>query len=113
MRKNLFIDDIRNPPENQADWSIVRSYDDTIAYMKSMGCPEFISFDHDLGDRNAKTGYDVVKWMVERDLDTNGEFIPIDFNFTVHSANPVGAKNIQILLDNYLHERYIESITTT
>jgi hypothetical protein len=28
--------------------------------------------------------------------------IPQDFQFYVHSKNPIGAKNIQMYLDNYL-----------
>jgi len=106
----LFIDDIREPVDNTFD--IVRSYDDAIAYMQSFGCPREISFDHDLGEAIAKTGFDVAKWMVDRDLDTNGKFIPAGFEYYVHSANPVGAANIKGLLDNYLAVRDVYDETT-
>lgn len=96
----LYIDDIRNP--KLPGYNIVRSYDDAIFYMESYGCPEFISFDHDLGDAKAKTGFDIAKWMTERDMNESGQFIPGNFDFFVHSANPVGAKNIEGLLNNYL-----------
>ena len=99
----LYIDDIRNP--DTAGFDIVRSYDDAVFYMRLRGCPHFISFDHDLGDADAPTGYDIAKWMVERDMNDSGGFIPADFDFAVHSANPVGAENIKGLLDNYLEVR--------
>ena len=106
--KKLFIDDIRNPVDSTYD--VVRSYDDAIAFMQSKGCPQFITFDHDLGEADAGTGYDIAKWMVEQDL--NGNFIPADFNYDVHSANPVGAANIRGLLDNYLAVREVYDETT-
>ena len=96
----LFIDDIRNPVEH--DFFIVRTAADAYEFMEEFGCPNHISFDHDLGESNAPTGFDIAKWMVEHDLDDNGDFIPRDFTFYVHSANPVGAANIQGLLNNYL-----------
>lgn len=51
----------------------------------------FISFDHDLGSE--LTGYDVAKYIVENGYELTG--------FTVHSMNPVGAKNIIDLLTHY------------
>ena len=96
----LFIDDIRNPVEH--DFFIVRSAKDAYEFMEEFGCPNHISFDHDLGASNAPTGFDIAKWMVEHDLDDNGDFIPRDFTFYVHSANPVGTANIEGLLNNYL-----------
>lgn len=99
---NLYIDDERTP--RTEGWTIVRSYDDAVHFMRKNGCPEYISFDHDLGDQ-VPSGYDIAKWMVERDLNDSGRFIPLDFEFNVHSANPVGAKNIAGLLKNYLEQR--------
>lgn len=105
----LYIDDIRTPKES--DFMIVRSFDDAIFYMEASGCPEYISFDHDLGEAILKTGFDIAKWMVEQDLNSCGKFIPKDFEYHVHSANPVGAANINGLLDNYLMVRAIQNIT--
>lgn len=97
----LFLDDERFPIEN--DYIIIRSYTEAIYYMNKNGCPYYISFDHDLGMDG--TGFDVVKWMVERDLDMNGNFIPINFKFYVHSMNPIGSKNIKEYLSSYLKNR--------
>jgi len=103
--KKLFIDDLRMPTyihENNNDWDIVTNYYDAVKYIKENGIPNIISFDHDLGE--GKTAYDFVKWLVfEYD---NGKRFPNDFNFMIHSANPVGAENIRCLLNNYLKHTY-------
>ena len=112
---SLYLDDLRIPPKDR-DWLVVRSYDEAIEWMNDNGCPQFISFDHDLGmilvgtkivtqDYEAKSGYDVAKWIVQKDLDMSGEFIPADFKYAIHSSNPVGSKNIDMLLSNYLTKK--------
>jgi len=98
----LYVDDERTP-RTRGDWQIARSYDQAVALM-SEGCFSYISFDHDLGD-DVPTGYDLAKWLVARDLDEGGKFIPVDFGFNVHSANPVGRANIEGLLASYLKHR--------
>ena len=99
----LFIDDERNPKKIKFDY-IARDYKETMKIFDRYGCPSYISFDHDLG-ANSKTGFDITKNMVERDLDKKGRWIPKNFTYDVHSANPVGKKNISGLLDNYLEKR--------
>lgn len=101
--KKLYLDDIRIP--TSSGFAIVRSYNDAVHYMREHGCPGLMSFDHDLGEADEHSGLDVAKWMVERDMNDNGEFIPESFTFTVHSANPPGADNIRGLLNNYLEQR--------
>lgn len=100
MRK-LYIDDIRNPKFD--GFEIVRTSAEAISYMEENGCPGFISFDHDLGGDD--TAMIVVHWMIETDLDEKGLFIPSSLEFHVHSANPVGARNINGLLGQYLKLR--------
>ncbi len=97
----LYIDDIRNP-KGEFD-AVVRTSAIAIDWMTKNGCPDFISFDHDLGGDD--TAMNVVKWMVEQDLDTNGNFIPKNFTFFVHSANPVGTSNLTGYLNAYLKQR--------
>ena len=98
----LFIDDEREPTK-KFDY-IARDYKETMKLFDKYGCPSFISFDHDLGTRS-KTGFDITKDMVERDIDKNGSWIPKNFTYDVHSANPAGKKNIEGLLNNYLEKR--------
>jgi len=101
----LYIDDIREP-KNTFDY-IARSSEEAIELIDKNGCPNFISFDHDLGGED--TSMIIIKWLVNKDLDMyekNKElFIPIDFTFNVHSANPVGASNIEGFLNSYLKQR--------
>jgi hypothetical protein len=100
-KTKMYIDDIRNP--KTGGFIIVRSSESAIEFMENNGCPDYISFDHDLGDID--TAMLVVKYMVEKDLDNDGTFIPKDFEFNVHSANPVGAANIEGYLNCYLRTR--------
>ena len=94
----LFIDDLRDAPSGE--WIVTRSSSEAIAVMREHGCPARISFDHDLGGDD--TAIAVVRWLIDADLDLSGRFIPDEFVFSVHSANPVGAANIQGLLEGYL-----------
>jgi hypothetical protein len=103
MSYRMFIDDERTPP-GDGIWIIVRSFDDFTFALEMWGFPYYISFDHDLGD-GVPTGYDIAHWIVGTDLNAGGKFLPADFAFTVHSMNPIGAANIQGLLDNYLAHR--------
>jgi len=99
----LYIDDIRNPKGN-FDY-IARNSEEAIEFMIRNGCPVFISWDHDLGGDD--TSLRVVKWMIEMDLDMEKEFIPENFKFFVHSANPVGKANIEGYLNAYLKSREV------
>ncbi|EMR01425.1 cyclic-phosphate processing receiver domain-containing protein [Cesiribacter andamanensis] len=99
----LYIDDIRTP--KTSGWVVVRSFDEFVYTIKRKGIPSEISFDHDLGwdyinNQEMKSGYDCAKWLVENDI--------LIQNFNVHSANPVGAKNISCLLENFIRfkEKY-------
>lgn len=89
---NLYLDDLRSTPEN---FERVYDYDEFVNFINKNGVPEFISFDHDLGE--GKTGFDCAKFLVEFCLD-NGVS---EINFQVHSQNPVGKENIEKLLDNF------------
>lgn len=113
----LFLDDIRSPKDaiglvpshmNQFywsnDWDVVRSHDEFVEFIKNNGVPDFVSFDHDLADEHykdleashEKTGYESAKWLVDYCVD-NGVGLP---EYQVHSANPVGKKNIEVYLEN-------------
>ena len=130
MKNNkLFLDDVRSPKDairlvpdkhNQFyfanDWDVVRNYDEFVQYIEINGVPKFVSFDHDLGDtamdeyfRNVatkgtldydnikgKTGLDCAKFLVEYCADEN-QPLP---EYLVHSANPVGKRNIEGFLEN-------------
>jgi hypothetical protein len=85
----LYLDDLRVTPR---DFDI-RAYTaaEAIALLEG-GAVTYISFDHDLGEPECGTGYDVAKW-IEEQAHTNVNFRMPDW--CVHSGNPVGAGNIQ------------------
>jgi hypothetical protein len=98
----LFLDDVREVTDIYDDasgFTVARNLIHAKTLIQLFGIPHFISFDHDLG--GDETGYELVKWMV--DLDMESPIFPPDFQFRVHSANPVGRKNIECYLNNYLH----------
>lgn len=124
MTWSLFLDDVRKPnqviyPRDIAyltiGMRIARSYDEAIGMVEAYGCPQFISFDHDLAEehysgdwskhaawQNSRgTGYHFAQWLIYKDLDQKGKFFPDNFKFFVHSMNPVGAQNIRELFNSY------------
>ena len=89
--KYLYIDDERPTPEvNGHTVYHTQTFQETVQWLDEHGCPDIISFDHDLGLFSKGGGKDVVNWLIDRDLADHGTFIPVGFRFIVHSANPVG-----------------------
>jgi hypothetical protein len=76
----VWLDDIRPSPKG---W--VRAFwpDEVIALLQT-GKVTQLSLDHDLGDDDCGTGYDVLKW-IEQAVATEGFRPP---SIEVHSANP-------------------------
>ena len=112
MTWNLFIDDERMPTDvtwgshefyQQFPWTIARTKQRVMELIAMYGFPDFVSFDHDLSS-NEPTGKDIANWMIEVDLDGTYR-IPADFQFYVHSRNPVGKQNIEGLFNSYLEQR--------
>jgi hypothetical protein len=111
MTYPLFIDDERFPPGDGREWEIARTFEDVAEVLSRRGAPSFMSFDHDLGD-DIPTGFDIAKALVEGDMASRDDLpprgpaftfrFPEDFDFYVHSQNPVGKHNIQAYLDGYL-----------
>jgi hypothetical protein len=66
----------------------------------------YISFDHDLGG-NSGSGYDIAKLLVDIDMNTPNDNYRFDkdFDFYVHSQNPIGKINIEKYLNNYIRHR--------
>lgn len=90
--KKLYLDDLRPTP---AGFERVYAYEEFVKFILDNGLPDFISYDHDLGE--GKTGYDCAKWLVEYCLENNLS-LP---EYAVHSQNPVGKENILTLLSNF------------
>ncbi|WP_234911691.1 cyclic-phosphate processing receiver domain-containing protein, partial [Vibrio anguillarum] len=88
----VYLDDERDTPEG---W--VRSYwpEEVIELLKSGNVTE-ISLDHDLGDDDHGTGYDVVLWIEEAVI-TRGFVPPI---MKVHSANSSARMKMELGIQN-------------
>ena len=76
----VFLDDERDAP---LGWTLVRWPDEAIGLLQTGQVTE-ISLDHDLGDDERGTGYDVIVWIEE--AVACGELSPP--RILVHSANP-------------------------
>lgn len=101
----VFLDDEREPGDPVLFDAVVRSLEGLKNYIKEVGeCPVFISFDHDLGP-DQPTGKDIANYLVNRDIDEEGLFLPRNFDFDTHTMNPIGGKNISGILLPYLELR--------
>lgn len=76
----VYLDDVRTPPEG---WHLARWPNEVIALLKQGKVTE-LSLDHDLGDDERGTGYDVVVWLEE--AVATRAFVPPQ-RISVHSAN--------------------------
>jgi hypothetical protein len=127
MTWNLFLDDERNLEDvtwapwqvrekyRNEEWVVARSYADAMVEILNRGFPKFVSFDHDLGHEKY-TGYELAKQLVENDIisgdkESRREYkFCVNFDFYVHSQNPIGKANIEGLLNNYLRIKNAGSI---
>lgn len=124
--RKLFLDDIRQPKDacylvqdwaklySNDEWDVVKTHREFVSWVKRNGVPTHVSFDHDLSDCHydidfddwdiytadqlgvEETGLDSAKFLVDY-CENNGFDLPL---YQVHSANPVGRRNIKTYLDN-------------
>lgn len=99
----IYLDDIRTPYDES--WIVVRTYKEFIDKIRLIGLDkiDIISLDHDLADyvddcKKEYTGYDCAKFLVQTSIDEN---IMMPY-IQVHSANPIGGKNIISYINNFL-----------
>ncbi|MBL1214776.1 MAG: hypothetical protein HND52_15565 [Ignavibacteriae bacterium] len=90
----VYLDDERNAPEG---WTRVYWPEEAIELLKSGNVSE-ISLDHDLGNDNLGTGYDVILW-IEKEVITKGFKAP---KINVHSANPSARKRMELGIKNII-----------
>lgn len=90
---SVWLDDERPMPDGFSFHA--RTAEEAIGAIRGGGV-SVVSLDHDLGEGSCGTGYDVAKFIEE------GAFLgtvpPMDVR--VHSANPVGARNIRMCIEN-------------
>lgn len=121
-RISLYLDDTRTPIDTipgYHPWNIVRTYDEFVDWIVNNGIPDLISFDHDLAEEHIndyykqllengfqhpnyheykeKTGLDCARFIVEY-----CQKMKVSLKACcVHSHNPVGATNIQSLINGF------------
>lgn len=107
----IYLDDVRDLPEEFDDWVVVRSAEEALHLIASKGLEniEAISFDHDLGE-DCMSGYDLASIIEE--MVYGGEFASIPKLF-IHSANPVGAKNLIACFNSIWRKQYAPSTPHT
>lgn len=108
MKKwHLFIDDERFPPDpiNGIPWTIARNFSEVVELIvfENLSIPNYISFDHDLGDKEP-TGMICAKYLVLLDMRALYQF-PDDFDYYIHSQNPIGKINIEGYLESYMKHK--------
>ena len=92
----IFLDDIRFPAGE--GWTIIRNSADFFhTWIYNRQHITHIAFDHDLGEKDPKTGYDLLA-MVEEDYYEGIITHPIVM--TVHSMNPVGRDKMVKVIKN-------------
>lgn len=95
----IWLDDIRDAPDET--WTVVRTPQDAlreITWASVQDIPfEILSLDHDLGD-DYFTGYYLMTYLEECAYKDEWDMIPEMFQ--IHSANPVGRKNMQAAIDS-------------
>ena len=84
----VYLDDVRPTPEG---WVRCWWPCEVIELLKT-GKIKVLSLDHDLGDDDKGTGYDVLAW-IEREAYTNG-FVPPKL-ILIHSANTAARERMQ------------------
>jgi hypothetical protein len=89
----VFLDDLRTSPRG---WVLVSWPDEAIQLLKT-GSVTHLSLDHDLGDDERGTGYDVLLWLEEA-VALSG-FIPPQ-EITVHSANSSARIKMQSAIES-------------
>lgn len=107
----LWLDDLRTPwtlekysehvgkTVTKVTW--VKSYSEFRNHIVENQMPEFIFFDHDLGDFDKDgtefTGYTCAKWLMS--ICMNRRILPP--KYYIQSSNPVGRKNISETFESY------------
>jgi hypothetical protein len=91
----VYLDDERIAPEG---WVQVHWPDEVIKLLRT-GAVTHLSLDHDLGDDQRGTGYDVLLW-IEQEVALHNFAPPAEIN--VHSANPAGRKRMLAAIDSIL-----------
>lgn len=80
-------------------WKLLLNVQDVLAELQK-GNVTYLSLDHDLGDDETGTGYDVILW-IEKEVFLNG-FVPPEIK--IHTANVSARKKMELGLQKILEQ---------
>lgn len=80
----IILDDRRYVPSN-SPYNVVRNYEDCVDMLRLFRKISFVSLDYDLGE--AKSGYDVLVYMKENDIEVK--------HINIHSDHSVGVPKMK------------------
>jgi hypothetical protein len=92
----IYLDDMRKAPPG---WKLLLNVQDVLAELQK-GNVTYLSLDHDLGDDETGTGYDVILW-IEKEVFLNG-FVPPEIK--IHTANVSARKKMELGLQKILEQ---------
>lgn len=98
MHLKIWLDDERPAPFG---WIPTRWPSEAILFLQSFNVSE-ISLDHDLGDDERGTGYDVLLWLEEQVFTNPTYKLP---KIKIHTANPSASKRMRQAL-SAIERRY-------
>jgi hypothetical protein len=93
----LWVDDMRDAPDDS--WTVVRKVQPAIAFLRQFR-PTTISLDHDIENRPDDETFKPIAYFIG-EMYNNDVFWADDLEVRVHSDNPVGAKEIIQILEDY------------
>lgn len=93
----LWVDDFRDAPDES--WTVVRKVEPAIKAIRQF-LPDEISLDHDIENRPDDETFKPVAYFIG-ELFNNDVFWADDLLVRIHSDNPVGAKELQAILEDY------------
>lgn len=96
----LFVDDERSAPK---DWTLAKDAETAIRLI-ARHSPTDISLDHDAGNGT----FEPVAFFIGEKYN-NDTFWADELEVTIHSANPIGAKHLKTILEEY--GIFVSSIT--
>ena len=92
----IILDDQRSFPDGS--YNCVRTYEDCVEMIRLFRKISFISLDYDLG--GGKTGYDVLVYMADNDIEVK--------HINIHSDHSVGVPQMQ----EYAQKRFVHTELT-
>lgn len=101
MTWKLYLDDLRAPPDSS--WTVARSVEAAWHHIREYGLPVEMSLDHDLGSELSVDAPVLLHSLTEAYLDGDPRFANVrNIRMSVHSANPVGVKNLHGFWNSFL-----------